>query len=63
MSVSFRYITGVLIPLSYKVWLTRPLIYGHQGHSGHSEKKRFRVLFNQIDIYRIGRVGGQISLL
>jgi len=30
---------GVLIPLSYKVWLTRPLIYGHQGHSGHSEKK------------------------
>jgi len=39
VSVSFRYMPGVLIRLSYKVWLTRPLIYGHQGHSGHSEKK------------------------
>jgi hypothetical protein len=36
---------------------------GIRGILGILKKKRFRVLFNQIDIYRIGRVGGRISLL
>ena len=41
-----------------------PPTEGDYGETGYSEKKRgFRVLFNQIDIYRIGRVGGQIALL